>query len=800
MSRTIRGDGSVSLSSGASHSTRQRSHVRVQFLRYNYITYSRLGSNLDDSFLGFLSGLMNPRSARDFSYIEPNAPNSLAALFNVRNRRSIQPTRFRQYTSTITNRWIYFFIDDGPGTLIELEYREDDHWAAGVYDTSQDGNRWEEVNTYSSNENQRLFTLDRRLLSATYAIALPSRVFPETALNIIMGRSERTLANVGPTRNLCRLIPVSLPEGTRGVDMRMMIFDPGHLIKHSVEVAEYHTRLMGVVDARHRFRRLSRWERRIRKRGILACLMKQLVDSDSSLENEVHQRTLDRAFNRYANYGFRKAYFLDNLYNFLTHPIMERLEECLMIHRVDNKRIDGRAWLEMISPLAEIAGDHTLIANYFNVASENEPNESAWATFFKSSVETGTAREDSTVATWNSMMGQDNYINLAVGLAEVVTYKLVRDYSGGSITWEQFEDFLSSKRTRLDRIFRGLGRSRRVTVNLRKVSSAFTWGRRLGQVAAALKGDVSASTLTTALGALQGLTDARKAAALAARIAFIVNAIDVVGNAADFADRFSSEDYDAAAAYGVAIAAGVTEMAFIYAYGAAALSGGPAGIVLAIIGVLAAIIASLVTDSELERFASHCMWGRDNGDSRTRPSWSSTRFSEWNDTDIGVEFQLEALINLLHRYEVRHKFDDDTNVIAIEIETKFLPETAIFAFYGQLETSSGETINFNIYVRQPSRNPRRRSRLFSSRSGRSVIRGGNAYVETDDGVHTLKINIGVRSNVSGGRGWIVCFPFGHREFRVPDGGRGFFLDNVVEDRYTWADLDFEPDSFRDLPG
>lgn len=787
-------DGSAAMGSGGSRTTVLRNQARLHFRRYNYVIYQDLGSNLEDGFLSFLSGLFNSRN-QDFYYIDPSTPDNLNVLFNVSNRSGV-PSQYRPFETSAYGRWIYLYVS---GTshrdrVIEVDYRGANDWDATVYEWPDQG-ALRPVRTEQSADNY--FTMDRNDLRHTMAVAMPSQLAPEVIETLF------TSSFASNAQTFCQAELNQPAGGVSAYDFDVFVFDPGHIISHSVDVINYHSHLMRVVDARETHPRLSAFERRLRKRGILACLVKQLVDSESSLQNDANRSRLNSAFERFANYGYRKAKFIDNLYNFLNHNILTSLEQGLMEHHSGNVRPGGAAWLQIVAPLAAVAGEHVLLTYYFNDVAENSTSESAWATFFKTSRRQGTAAENASANAWNQILGTQDYLKLAIGVAESRAYHLVTEHTAGNMTWEAFNEALGGDRQALNQLPAGVRRTGAAVRMMRDLNKTFNWANRLGRLKAVFDGDISTSTFTAALDSLTDLADSRGAAAIAVKASAIKNMIDVFTNSRDFAARINVDDYDAAFGHGLAVAAGLTEIGYLVATGTTL--GGPVGAAVAIVGAIGAVIVVLATDSDLELFVEYSIWGTDPRGSSGQPDWAVSRFDQWTDDDTGVDRMLGSLLNLMHKFDVRHTYDNIVHVVAIEMDTKFLPDTAIFQFRGQFGDSAGRQSRVSFNLRFPSRRRSSYTRLTIRQTGANIVRGANVQVVTESGKHTIKLNLGVNSNATTGEAWIRCLPFGHSEFTVPYGDRAFHLERLVEHTGTaviinrWRDYDFESDEWARMP-
>ena len=790
-------DGSVRVRSGGERSTQLIDEVRVELIRYNYVCYTRLGSNLEDGILSILSNIPGG-SSHEFFYIEPDSPDNLMALFNA-DRMSDIPRQYRQYTSSINDRWIYFYLDSRgaqPDELIELHYRNPNDWDA-VYFSWESSDEMQPIRSTSAASD--LFTLTKSRLSTTKAIALPDQISPSTAANILLGRRGSS-----PIRSFCTITPVRSAEMIQGANMQLVIFDPGHIIDHTARIIRYYSRYLSIIDPRQRFTGLSNSEENIRVKGILVTMINQHKERDSSLSNSLNQGLLTSSFNRFANFGYRKAKFIDNIYNFLTNEIMTSLEEVLVTYRENDIPVDGHNWLTIIAPLAELAGEHNLLVSYFQASADRQTNESAFSTFYKSSLNRNEEEHAIVMEAWNTIMAGSDYAKITLGIAEIRAYYLVNEYTLGRISWREFQETMDDERQNIRRYPPYVRRGTTAVRYLRQVESVYTWTDRLGRTGAILKGDISVGSFTGALEDLAELADLRNVPVLATRFSFIANIIDVLNNLDDLRERIRMDDYDAAFGYGLMIPSG------IYAgYGtyqliqAGAVTGttfgGPVGAVLGIMAATGAVVVIFATDSDMEVLLQNTTWGTNPYDSSAEPDWAVCRFNEFSASETGLKRQLNSFLNLLHKFEqVRDKYDDNTKVIGIEIEANFLPDSCLFLLKIELNSERSGRCRATLRLRFPSRSRSGYSSYTPSITGNRLIRGVNAKVESEPGKHTLKINIALTENVSEGNVWVTCYPFGHSEFSVPY-NKAVYLENCTEPRIFFRSHDFEPDEWRSMP-
>ena len=222
------------------------------------------------------------------------------------------------------------------------------------------------------------------------------------------------------------------------------------------------------------------------------------------------------------------------------------IEELLMGENSLGIRADGYVWLNMLAPAAEIAGEHKLLAQYFNASSEKEQNKSSFSTLFHSAVNSGWTEQSELLEYWNDSLQGSDFVKIAQAIAEARTYFLINQYTSGNITWRNFENSISSESRNVLRLPAYINRSGDVVRTLRKITHIFTLASRMGEVGALLKGDISTGTLTTALEVLADYAADKQAIGLATRLCFIKNIIDIGSHLVDVHERLNLEDYNAA--------------------------------------------------------------------------------------------------------------------------------------------------------------------------------------------------------------------------------------------------------------
>jgi hypothetical protein len=115
-------------------------------------------------------------------------------------------------------------------------------------------------------------------------------------------------------------------------------------------------------------------------------------------------------------------------------------------------------------------------------------------------------------------------------------------------------------------------------------------------------------------------------------------------------------DYDAAAGFGVAVLGGLGVALGWFIIGAG-LATGPVGVILVIVGAIVSAIgwlwALFASDSDLETYVLHSLWGKRYGEGGILP-WTGGRMDTWDDQG-GYDKQIVALYNLLAGFKVEAK-------------------------------------------------------------------------------------------------------------------------------------------------
>nr|MBN2276487.1 hypothetical protein [candidate division Zixibacteria bacterium] len=812
-------DGSFSGGSGSVGRAQLRNRVQLEFGRFNYVVYEGLGSHLLQGWAAFFNGLLS-RASEDFWMIQQQSPN-LTALFSVDRVNQI-PSQYRALTSDANGRYIYFFIpspSDVPGRtdrIIELHYNGPTDWDYISYVPEASGSAWRQYSEGQANGNY--FELERWELRDAYVIALPGRVFAETIQYIFTENQLRQSSAYGATLPLCRLMVVS----GSGARRRALVFDPAWIVNRTVDIINFHTRYARIVDARvpARSMRLNAEQQDLRVRGILACLCKQLVMSSGSIEDDANTSRLNSAFDRFYNYIDRKANFADNIYNFLSHPIMERMENAFMVHQIDGACVDGYVWMEIVRPLGIVAGEHGLLTQYFQQTSERPPAQSAWSTFFHDSLRTRTAQRSAAVRAWNTSLQGIQLADLAVGVAEIRAFHLVSGYTSGQTTWSNFIAGIRRDRARLVSFTSENTAGHAAVQRTQLIRRIFRHANLLGQFKAILDGEGSVSSMSAAMSALGNFADERGAKLIATRAMAFKNIFDLYEHGSGLADRLGIGDYDAAFGRALSLGVGITELGYILATGTTL--GGPVGAIVGIIGVIGAVIVIFATDSEEELFMRHCLWGTQPRQGDMRRDWMAANTSMWSDSYMGVTWQLNSLINLLHKYDVRHNYQNVQfggavlNVLAIDIMARFVPDTARFEVRAEFSQRGGRQVRVLFQLRFPPRVRPRADRdsagSFNTVSYRSsgprIVEGVNSQVFTESGTHRIRIHIGFADEVTSangwdGQAWIKCYPFDHDEFSAPHGPSAFHLENLISHDNLilnhWRDYSFERDEWGHMP-
>jgi hypothetical protein len=140
-------------------------------------------------------------------------------------------------------------------------------------------------------------------------------------------------------------------------------------------------------------------------------------------------------------------------------------------------------------------------------------------------------------------------------------------------------------------------------------------------------------------------------------MSFVSGVIDVYMAVGTMNDRYALGDLGGAQG-SFLVAAGST----IGTAGVALEMLGVAGLTLGVVGVLALAIVAigyiykvLYGRTPLQIFFAHCTWGKERDEIvKDTPDWSPTNYKEWHGTLKGFDHQLQALLNLICKFEIGH--------------------------------------------------------------------------------------------------------------------------------------------------
>lgn len=857
----LRDDGSAESSSGTT-SVARIPHIRSRLKRFNYVTYPNVGSNLDNSLGGIIGRVLSPAAA-DFTYVTAQTRDAdFQALFVTDDNNQI-PAGFQETSSFIENRWVYFMSFE-THRVIEVHYRSDLDWDVGVWHPEGDGY----VRRQNFNSQDSLLHFSTRILNrSTRAIALPSRVTPVTAeaifadaglgefCRIPAGGASGGASGSGSGSGEAPLVfdPPDLADQPVAAERAIYVFDPAHIVRQAVSVIQTNIMWTRVIDARERpidiqrefGHRLSPRELERRMEGITAIIAKQLLTADSDALDAAHTQQLDRTYRRYTAYGKRRAMFIDTIYNFLAHDLLCGLETALVSDPGEGDTYPGgSAWLQIVAPLAEMAGEHELLMYYFDQESQLEAAESPFSTFFHAMLSTAEQQETVWARAWARTLRVPDFTGLMKSVAELKSFQLLDAYTSGrqQTDLDTFRGEVDAAEQSLRNFTNGalpasvrqLGEFRQA---MAKVHGYFSWAKRLGGLRAVFDNPATAGAWTNVLDSLSEFLKPRshRYLKLAGHTAVSVkNVVDLCSSSANLNERIGMQDYDAALGHGLAITGSVMQVGYTWTIIAttslrtivttpALLSlGGPAGVVASLLCAVGAIIILFATDSETEVFLGHSQWGPDFGEGDEQ-DWSDGRlalFQQENTSDsdrravnIGLTRQFNSLMNLVHRYTVKHSFSSTNWVLTIQIEAKFFPDTARFVFKGEFQTDS-ESGRVQITLQCPVRAGQAAVVEFRENVLNAVTRC-NSRVFTENNLHKIQINMTLDRHlgIRGGRGWLQCFPFSHEDIVVPYSGdyqkNAFNLENLYSESmlsrirdtspWHWRTCNFDHDEWARMP-
>ena len=217
-----------------------------------------------------------------------------------------------------------------------------------------------------------------------------------------------------------------------------------------------------------------------------------------------------------------------------------------------------------------------------------------------------------------------------------------------------------------------------------------------------------ANTVWAAMGALGSSLDLLSVAGVMmemskkslAVIGGVSAVIDTVCAFKDALGAASRNDYSAMIGYGLGMGLGsalIAAGAYVAFAGAGTAStgvGAPPGAILAVVGgILVAagwVITTFTTDSEMELFISHCLWGEDYGDGSDDPKWAGGSFSSWKGN---LDKQLSALFNILCAFRL-----DSADYNAVRIWMGMVQPTSKFYIEFHCEFNAGYKLDPQLAI------------------------------------------------------------------------------------------------------
>lgn len=148
------------------------------------------------------------------------------------------------------------------------------------------------------------------------------------------------------------------------------------------------------------------------------------------------------------------------------------------------------------------------------------------------------------------------------------------------------------------------------------------------------------------------------------KVSMVSAVIDAVTAVRDASSMVNRGDYSAAVGYGM-VSGGSALIAIGCAVGIAGAQTmwAGVGIVLEVIGAILVaagwLLSWLTSESDLEVFVKHCVWGENYRSGSGSEPWSDGKFADWNEERPGgLDHQINALLNLTASFTLFARNDD----------------------------------------------------------------------------------------------------------------------------------------------
>jgi hypothetical protein len=148
------------------------------------------------------------------------------------------------------------------------------------------------------------------------------------------------------------------------------------------------------------------------------------------------------------------------------------------------------------------------------------------------------------------------------------------------------------------------------------------------------------------------------------KVSMVSAVIDAVTAVRDASSMVNRGDYSAAVGYGM-VSGGSALIAIGCAVGIAGAHTmwAGVGVVLEVLGAILVaagwLLSWLTSESDLEVFVKHCVWGENYRSGSGSESWSDGKFADWNeDKPGGLDHQVNALLNLTASFTLFARNDD----------------------------------------------------------------------------------------------------------------------------------------------
>lgn len=728
------------------------------------------------------------------------------------------PGVYGQHSATTAFGPVWVYLYDPGERFVELRLKGSGDWEERVLTEEQveDGAPFPEAPGRTGAAEQ--WDVDVSALVDGHAIALPGRVHTPVLRSLFLLEGDD---DAEAQEQLLVLTRLTLVDRRRPA-VSAQLFDPRCVVASTVEAIAHEVQHLDLGTAQLSFSgvnltrgaprddveawpRSASQQRDFRERALLTAI----THSIAALEPDtVHRKALGAANRWFLDFGRRKSFLVDGLYNFLQSGPLRLLEACIGRDQEGGLSRGAAAWLGIVQPLGRIAGEHTLVSRYLGDLASTD--DSAWTQYVDRFVALSQAEPEEAKEPEEQLKALTDLVSggltLTVAAADAHTFGVLQRFMAGGrlasrLAATKETDTFEAELKRLEKTKfwkhfnhsdakKALGKVKSLhgkVAELLKLKAHFIDGEAKLLSVETLK--IALEKSSTHLEALDAKLVwgplATESKVLAARLSFIGSVISLVEGSQELYTLLRAADYDAAITKGALVTTSTVGLAIalVPIPGARVV-----GLGLALASAVGELILAHVEDTQTELFLKHCLWGKESVTRGEVPDgtapWADGAFETWTADRQGVSRQLASLLNVLFRYDV--EVTRSTGEIKLEITTQTPPDRFEFVFVGEF-TGDGPR-------RTIPRKGAPQLGVFSFASRRSatssIMLDPNGhdpilkFVAYNLSGKTLTIVFKIGSGLKRAHGALTCFPFGRGEYGVPRSAgstRCLYIADLQED-------------------